>query len=68
MATMSTVYSRKRGNMKKTAAILWSTCLICGNNRRTAMRNDFLTGEPREIKSSLREFEALLAQEEKVSA
>jgi hypothetical protein len=32
------------------------------------MRNDLLPGKPREIKPSLREFEALLAQEEKVNA
>jgi hypothetical protein len=32
------------------------------------MQNSFLTGKPREIKPGLREFEALLAHEEKVGA
>jgi hypothetical protein len=32
------------------------------------MQNNFLIGKPRKIKPSLREFEALLAHEEKVNA
>jgi len=32
------------------------------------MRNEFQSGKPREIKPSLREFEALLAHEEKANA
>jgi len=32
------------------------------------MRNNWLPRKPREIKPSLREFEALLAQEEKANA
>jgi hypothetical protein len=64
MITMSTVFFPKHANGKQIAGIRWSVCRICEKARRTTMRNEL----SREIKPSLREFEAPLAHEEKVNA
>jgi hypothetical protein len=44
--------------------VLW----ITGNGLKTLDAVDGYVGKPREIKPSLREFESLLAQEQKVNA
>ncbi len=54
-------------NVKSNLDIALSTFLVSQNNQWITMQNN-QPGKTREIKPSLREFEAMLASEEKVSA